>query len=46
VFDIQGVGQYAADSVSQLDVPPVLTVTMFGAFFIVYAYLDPRIRLT
>jgi peptide/nickel transport system permease protein len=55
VFDIQGVGQYAAESVSQLDVPPVLTVTMFGAFFIVllnavvdilYAYLDPRIRLT
>jgi peptide/nickel transport system permease protein len=55
VFDIQGVGQYAADSVSQLDVPPVLVVTMFGAFFIVflnaivdivYAYLDPRIRLT
>jgi peptide/nickel transport system permease protein len=55
VFDIQGVGQYAADSVTQLDVPPVLAVTMFGAFFIVflnaivdviYAYLDPRIRLT
>jgi peptide/nickel transport system permease protein len=54
VFDIQGVGQYAADSVTQLDVPPVLTVTLFGAFFIVflntivdiaYAYLDPRIRL-
>jgi peptide/nickel transport system permease protein len=55
VFDIQGVGQYAATSVTQLDVPPVLAVTMFGAFFIVflnaivdvvYAYLDPRIRLT
>jgi len=54
VFDIQGVGQYAFESVTQLDVPPVLTVTMFGAFFIVflntivdvvYAYLDPRIRL-
>jgi peptide/nickel transport system permease protein len=54
VFDIQGVGQYAADAVSQLDVPPVLAVTMFGAFFIVflnavvdivYASLDPRIRL-
>jgi peptide/nickel transport system permease protein len=55
VFDIQGVGQYAAESVNQLDVPPVLVVTMFGAFFIVllstivdivYAALDPRIRLT
>jgi peptide/nickel transport system permease protein len=55
VFNLQGVGQYAADSIAQLDVPPVLAVTMFGAFFIVvlntivdivYAYLDPRIRLT
>ena len=55
VFDIGGVGQYAAESVDQLDVPPVLAVTLFGAFFIVvlnavvdivYALLDPRIRLT
>jgi peptide/nickel transport system permease protein len=54
VFDLQGVGQYAAESVDQLDVPPVLAITIFGAFFIVilntvvdiiYAYLDPRIRL-
>ena len=54
VFDLQGVGQYAAESVQQLDVPPVLTITMLGAFFvvllntvvdIVYAFLDPRIRL-
>jgi peptide/nickel transport system permease protein len=55
VFDIGGVGQYAAESVGQLDVPPVLAVTLFGAFFIVvlstvvdilYAALDPRIRVT
>lgn len=55
VFDIQGVGQYFADSVGQLDVPPILAVTLFGAFFIVllntvvdilYAALDPRIRLS
>jgi peptide/nickel transport system permease protein len=55
VFDLQGVGQFAADSIGQLDVPPVLAITMFGAFFIVllntivdivYAALDPRIRLT
>jgi peptide/nickel transport system permease protein len=55
VFDLQGVGQYAADSIGQLDVPPVLAVTLFAAFFIVllnaivdilYAYLDPRIRLS
>jgi len=54
VFNLQGVGQYAADAIGQLDVPPILAVTMFGAFFvvffnaivdIVYAYLDPRIRL-
>ncbi|MEX1141718.1 MAG: ABC transporter permease [Thermoleophilaceae bacterium] len=55
VFDLQGVGQYAAESVGQLDVPPVLAITLFGAFFIVvlnavvdivYAALDPRIRAT
>ena len=54
VFDLQGVGQLAAEAVGQLDVPPVLAVTMFGAFFIVllnavvdvlYALLDPRVRL-
>ena len=54
VFNLQGVGQYAADAILQLDVPPVLAVTMFGAFFVVvvnavvdiaYAALDPRIRL-
>jgi peptide/nickel transport system permease protein len=54
VFDLQGVGQYAAESVEELDVPPVLAITMFSAFFIVmlnaivdimYAALDPRVRL-
>ena len=54
VFGLQGVGQYAADAIGQLDVPPILAVTMFGAFFVVfvnalvdiaYAALDPRIRL-
>src|SRR5918998_4263504 len=54
VFDLQGVGQFLADSVGQLDVPPVLAGVMLGAFFIVllnavvdilYAFLDPRIRL-
>jgi peptide/nickel transport system permease protein len=54
VFGLEGIGQFAADSISQLDVPPVLAVTMFGAFFIVllntivdivYAYLDPRVRV-
>jgi peptide/nickel transport system permease protein len=54
VFELQGVGQYAAESIGQLDVPPVLFITIFGAFFIVllntvvdilYAALDPRVRL-
>ena len=54
VFELQGVGQYAAESVGNLDVPPVLAITMYGAFFIVllntivdiaYAALDPRVRL-
>ncbi len=55
VFGLEGVGQYAAESISMLDIPPVLAITMFGAFFvvftntlvdIVYASLDPRIRLS
>ena len=55
VFGIQGVGGYFADSIGRLDVPPVMAVVLFGAFFIVllntivdivYALLDPRIRLS
>ncbi len=55
VFDLQGVGQYTADAIGQLDQPPLIAVTMFGAFMIVflntivdilYARLDPRIRLS
>ena len=55
VFDLGGVGQYAADAIQSLDVPPVMAVTIFTAFFvvffntlvdIVYAWLDPRIRLS
>ena len=53
VFDLNGVGQFAARSVRALDLPPIMAVTLLGAFFIVlfnalvdffYAYLDPRIR--
>ena len=55
VFDLHGVGQYAAQSINDFDLPPIMGVTMYGAFFIVifsvivdvfYAYLDPRIRPT
>ena len=55
VFDLHGVGQYAAQSVRNFDLPPIMGVTLYGAFFIVffsaivdlvYAFLDPRIRPT
>jgi peptide/nickel transport system permease protein len=54
VFNINGVGLYAGEAIGSLDLPPLMAVTMFGAFFIVllntfvdvvYALLDPRIRL-
>jgi peptide/nickel transport system permease protein len=54
VFGLHGVGQYAADSIFRLDVPPLLVITMLTAFTVVllsalmdvlYAVLDPRIRL-
>jgi peptide/nickel transport system permease protein len=55
VFNLHGVGQLAAQSVEKLDIPPVLVITMLVAFFVVtiaalidvlYALLDPRIRLS
>ena len=55
VFDLHGVGQYVKQSIINFDLPPIMGVTLFGAFFIVffsvlvdlfYAYLDPRIRPT
>jgi peptide/nickel transport system permease protein len=54
IFNIHGVGYFAATALSNQDLPPILAVTLLGAFFIVffnalvdiaYAYLDPRIRL-
>ena len=55
VFNIPGIGQYEAAAIGNLDVPPILVGAMFTAFFVVifgafidvlYALLDPRIRLT
>jgi peptide/nickel transport system permease protein len=55
VFDLKGVGWYAAQAVQALDLPPIIGVTIYATFFIVvfsvvvdlvYAYLDPRIRPT
>jgi len=54
VYQLHGVGWYAAQSIYNQDLPPLMGVTLFGAMFIVvfsllvdifYAYLDPRIRL-
>jgi peptide/nickel transport system permease protein len=54
IFSIDGVGLYAAEAVANAELPPVMGVTLYGAFFIVlfnalvdvvYAYLDPRVRL-
>jgi peptide/nickel transport system permease protein len=55
VFNIPGIGQYEAQAIGNLDVPPILVGAMFTAFFVVlfgalvdvlYALLDPRIRLS
>ncbi len=55
VFNLGGVGQYAAQSIGRLDVPPVMVITMLVACAVVvlsaivdvaYAVLDPRVRLS
>jgi len=54
LFSYEGVGLYAVESVEKLELPPIMGVTLYGAFFVVlinavvdiaYAYLDPRVRL-
>ena len=54
LYTIDGVGLYAAGAVGRFELPPVMGVTLYGAFFVVfvntvvdiaYAYLDPRVRL-
>jgi peptide/nickel transport system permease protein len=53
VFNLQGIGQWAAASVFQGDVPVVLAVTVVVTLAvtlmnllvdIVYAYLDPKVN--
>jgi peptide/nickel transport system permease protein len=55
VFGIEGVGQYAQESVAQLDLPPLIALTLYGAFFVVvfntlvdlvHPLLDPRVRVS
>jgi peptide/nickel transport system permease protein len=54
IFSLNGIGQYAYESLKNVDLPPIMAITLFGAFFIVlfntlvdiaYAYLDPRVKL-
>ena len=54
LYNIEGVGFYAAEAVEKLELPPIMGITLYGAFFVVfinalvdiaYAYLDPRVRL-
>jgi peptide/nickel transport system permease protein len=53
VFNIQGIGRLAYDSIIQSDLPVIQGTVLFGAFFIVimslvvdilYAFIDPRVR--
>ncbi|WP_105968246.1 ABC transporter permease [Streptomyces geranii] len=54
-FSLQGIGRLAVDGASQKDLPLTMGIMLFGAFFIlilniltdiVYAYIDPRVRLS
>jgi peptide/nickel transport system permease protein len=54
IYDIDGVGLYAAEAVEKFELPPIMGVALYGSFFVVlmntlvdvfYAYLDPRVRL-
>jgi peptide/nickel transport system permease protein len=54
VFNLDGIGLYTYESLVNQDLPPVIAVVLFGAFFIVllnalvdvaYAFLDPRVKL-
>jgi peptide/nickel transport system permease protein len=55
VFAIHGVGFLFFQSLGNLDLPTIMAIVVYGAFFIVlanvivdiaYAWLDPRVRLT
>jgi peptide/nickel transport system permease protein len=54
LYSLEGVGLYAAEAVEKYELPPIMGVALYGAFFVVfvnalvdiaYAYLDPRVRL-
>lgn len=54
VFNLPGVGAYASEAIANLDLPPLMALTLFGAFTVVLintiaeiaqARLDPRVQL-
>jgi len=54
LFNLEGIGQYSYEALKNTDLPPIMAVVLFGAFFVVlfnalvdiaYARLDPRVRL-
>jgi peptide/nickel transport system permease protein len=54
-FGFRGIGAEAVDAIDRQDLPIVLGVTLFAAFFVVmmnlvvdvaYAFVDPRVRLS
>ncbi|HEX6500195.1 MAG TPA: ABC transporter permease [Micromonosporaceae bacterium] len=55
VFSLPGIGKMSIDAVGQMDLPVILGVTTFLAFFVIfanlivdllYAVIDPRVRLS
>ncbi|WP_017537263.1 MULTISPECIES: ABC transporter permease [Nocardiopsis] len=55
VFSLNGIGRYAVQAIISQDLPVILGVTLFGAFFVVvcnlivdllYAWVDPRVRVS
>jgi peptide/nickel transport system permease protein len=54
VFSLPGIGRLSIDAVNQKDLPIILGVTLFAAFFIImanfvvdllYAVIDPRVKV-
>jgi peptide/nickel transport system permease protein len=55
IYNLHGIGQLAADAIGRLDITVIMVIVLLTAFFVValaavvdilYAFLDPRIRIT
>ncbi len=53
MYSLNGIGRFAVEAILESDLPVILGVTLFGAFFIVlcnlivdilYPLVDPRVR--